>query len=168
MAGYSKVTIIGWLSRDAEVRYTPTGKLNVDISIPVSRQFRDGSGQEQERTAWYNIRALGNMAETWVKLVEMGALVKGKQVYVEGRLEPREWTDREGRTRTSLDVIATEMRLLGSRSDTPAGDELAMGGRAPADRGGHGSGRGEEGAGVTRGSRRGEEEGFGEIDEVPF
>lgn len=168
MAGYSKVIVIGWLSRDAEVRYTPSGKLNVSLSIPVSRQYRDNSGQQQEQTSWFNVKAFGNLADTLVKLSEQGALLKGKQVYVEGRLEAREWTDRDGRSRMALDVMATELRLLGSRSDslgdeggfgTRAGDDAA--GRAGGDAGGRAAAQGGRDADDFDGPG-------GDIDEVPF
>lgn len=128
MAGFSKVSIIGWLSRDPETDYTPNGALRIKFSIPVSRRYNDRNGQEQENTAWYNISMVGPRADSLMKLIEMGALTKGKQAYVEGRLEPREWTDKEGKNRTSLDVYATEVQLLGSRGDAPGGGGGSRGG----------------------------------------
>lgn len=113
----AKVTIIGNLGRDPETRYTPSGALNVQFSVAASRRWRDSQGQEQENTTWFRVTAWGRLAETLVNLNERGALVKGRQVYVEGRIESREFTGSDGQVRTSLDVNANEVQLLGSRQD---------------------------------------------------
>ena len=117
MASLAKITIIGNLGRDPETRYTPNGRMNIQFTVATNRRFTDSSGQQQERTAWYRVTAWGNLAETLDKLAQSGALTKGKQVYVEGRLDPREYQDQQGQTRTSLDVNATEFQLLGQRGD---------------------------------------------------
>lgn len=122
MAGIAKVTLVGNLGRDPETRYTPNGRMNVQFTMAVSRRFNDQSGQQQERTNWYRVTAWGNLAETMDRLAQSGALVKGKQVYVDGRLEPREYQDQQGQTRMSLDVTANELQLLGSRGDTDGGE----------------------------------------------
>ncbi len=121
MAGFCRVSVVGWLSRDPESDYTPNGTLRMKLSIPVSRRYTDRNGQEQENTAWYNVTVLGRSAEGLMKLSEMGALAKGKQVFVEGRLEPRDWVDKEGKNRTSLDITADFVQLLGSRADNQGG-----------------------------------------------
>ena len=121
MAGISKVILIGNLGRDPETRYTPSGAMNVQFTMAVSRRFRDNSGQDQERTNWFRVTAWAKLAETLDNLTQQGYLAKGKQVYVEGRLEAREYTDQNGATRTSLDVSATEFQLLGQRGDTDGG-----------------------------------------------
>lgn len=121
MAGISKVILIGNLGRDPETRYTPNGTMNVRFSMAVSRRFNDQSGQQQERTNWFRVTGWGRLAETMDRLTQSGALVKGKQVYVEGRLESQEYQDQQGQTRTSLEVYATEMQLLGSRGDSDGG-----------------------------------------------
>lgn len=121
MAGIAKVILIGNLGRDPETRYTPNGRMNVQFTMAVSRRFNDGSGQQQERTSWYRVTGWGNLAETMDKLAQNGYLAKGKQVYVEGRLEPREYQDQQGQTRTSLDVTANEIQLLGQRGDSDSG-----------------------------------------------
>lgn len=122
MAGIAKVILIGNLGRDPETRYTPNGRMNVVFTMAVSRRFNDGSGQPQERTTWYRVTGWGNLAETMDKLAQSGYLTKGKQVYVEGRLEPREYQDQQGQTRTSMDVTANEIQLLGQRGDTDSGE----------------------------------------------
>ena len=124
----SNVILIGNLGRDPETRYTPTGKLNVQFSMAVSRRWNDQNGQQQERTNWFRVTAWGRLAETLDNLGQQNAIRKGSQVYVFGRLEAREYQDQQGQTRTSLDVSANEVQLLGSRS---AG-ESAMGSRGDA------------------------------------
>jgi single-strand DNA-binding protein len=122
MAGIAKITLVGNLGRDPETRYTPSGKMNVQFTMAVSRRFNDQSGQQQERTNWYRVTAWGGLAESLDRMAQSGYLVKGKQVYVDGRLEAREYQDQQGQTRTSLDVTANELQLLGSRGDSEGGD----------------------------------------------
>jgi single-strand DNA-binding protein len=117
MAGISKVILIGNLGRDPETRYTPNGTMNVQFTMASNRVFRDQSGQQQERTTWFRVTVWGKLAEILDNLTQQGYAVKGKQVYVEGRLEAREYQDQQGQTRTSLDVTANEFQLLGTRAD---------------------------------------------------
>lgn len=121
MAGIAKITLIGNLGRDPETRYTPNGRMNVQFSMAVSRRWNDAAGNQQEKTDWYRVTGWGRLAETLDKLTQQGALTKGKQVYVSGRLDPREYTAQDGTTKTSLDVSADEIQLLGSR-DGGGGD----------------------------------------------
>ncbi|HEV2107184.1 MAG TPA: single-stranded DNA-binding protein [Thermomicrobiales bacterium] len=152
MAGVSKIILIGNLGRDPETRYTPTGRMNVQFSMAVSRRYNDSSGQQQEQTSWFRVTGWGRLAETMDKLSQSGALTKGKQVYVEGRLEAREYQDQSGQNRTSLDVTASELQLLGSRADSD------MDG---GDYGGSGSGSG-------GGRAAGDQDDQSNIDDVPF
>ena len=141
MASLAKVTLVGYLGRDPETRYTPNGTMNVQFSIATSRRWRDASGQDQERTTWFRITAWGKLAETLDSLTQQQALVKGKQVYVDGRIEAREYTDQSGQTRMSLDVNANEVQLLGTRADVESGQ---FAGRSAGGRGGDdGPGAGE-------------------------
>ena len=139
MAGISKVILVGNLGRDPETRYTPNGTMNVQFTMAVSRSFRDQSGQQQERTTWFRVTAWSKLAETLDGLTQNGYLGKGKQVYVEGRLEAREYQDQQGQTRTSLDVNATELLLLGSRADAEGG-QVAGGMRGSGSGGQRGDG----------------------------
>lgn len=123
MAGLAKVTLVGNLGGDPETRYTPQGTMNVNFSIAVSRRFKDSSGQDQERTTWFRVTAWGRLAETIDGLVQRGYVGKGRQVYVDGRIESREWTTNEGEKRTSLDVTANEFQMLGNRPDGQGGNE---------------------------------------------
>ena len=155
MAGVSKVILVGNLGRDPETRYTPNGTMNVQFTMAVNRPFRDQAGQQQDRTTWFRVTAWGKLAETMDSLTQNGYLTKGKQVFVEGRLEAREYQDQQGQTRTSLDVNANEIQLLGSRADSEMGE--------------FGGGGGQRAAGG--GQRGGDTEPSGEpggFDDVPF
>ena len=138
MAGVSKITLVGNLGRDPETSYTPSGLLRVQFTMAVSRRYRDQSGQQQENTNWFRVSAVGKLAEVMDNLSQQGYLKKGKQVFVEGRFEAREYQDREGTTRTSLDVQANEMQLLGSREGGEFGDDFGRGGGRPGGSGGGG------------------------------
>jgi single-strand DNA-binding protein len=153
MAGVSKVILVGNLGRDPETRYTPNGTMNVQFSMAVSRRWNDQSGQQQEKTNWFRVTAWARLAETLDRLSQEGFLTKGKQVYVSGRLDAREYTDQNNQLRTSLDVTADEVQLLGSRGDVEG---------APAGAAGSGSRGG--------GRQGGDDESFGsrDFDEVPF
>ncbi len=159
MAGISKVILVGNLGRDPETRYTPNGTMNVQFTLAVGRRFRDQSGQQQDRTTWFRVTAWGKLAEVVDGLSQNGYLTKGKQVYVEGRLESREYQDQQGQTRTSLDVNATELQLLGSRADSDA-DQFGGGG-------GGGGNRGQGGQGGQRGGAD-QFDDSPNFDDVPF
>jgi single-strand DNA-binding protein len=158
MAGIAKITLVGNLGRDPETRYTPNGKMNVQFTMAVSRRFNDQSGQQQERTNWYRVTAGGGLAESLDRLAQSGYLAKGKQVYVDGRLEPREYQDQQGQTRTSLDVTANELQLLGSRADGEGG----FGG------GSFGAGAGAAATAGRSPGRADQEDQPGSIEEVPW
>jgi len=159
VAGISKVIIIGNIGRDPETRYTPNGTMNVQFSLAVSRRFNDQGGQQQERTNWFRVTCWGKLAEIADGLTQNGYLVKGKQVYVEGRLDAREYNDQQGQARTSLDVNATELQLLGSRGDGEAGGQM---GGAP-----RGGGSGTAGGSPQR-ENESQDEQSGNFDDVPF
>ena len=134
MASLANITLIGNLGGDPETRYTPQGTLVVSFSLAVNNRRRDSSGNQVDTTNWYRISAFGRLAETMVNLNERGFLTKGKQVYVQGAFEAREWTGQDGQQRTSLDVNVREFngfQLLGQR-----GDDGGSGGGYGGDRGG--------------------------------
>jgi len=160
MAGIAKITLVGNLGRDPETRYTPNGKMNVQFTMAVSRRFNDQSGQQQERTNWYRVTAWGGLAESLDRLAQNGYLAKGKQVYVDGRLEPREYQDQQGQTRLSLDVTANELQLLGSRADGDGGFGAGSLGA--------GAGAGAAAASGRSPGRADQEEQPGSIEEVPW
>lgn len=108
MGSVNKVILVGNLGRDAEVRYTPGGAAVARFSIATTEVWNDKSGQRQERTEWHNIDLWGKQAESLSEY-----LVKGKQVYVEGRLQTDEYTDKEGQKRKSTKVRCERVVLLG-------------------------------------------------------
>lgn len=117
MSSLNKILLIGNLGRDPEIRYTPEGTPVANFSIATSENWTDKSGTRQEHTEWHNIVAWNRLADLCQKY-----LTKGRQVYIEGRVRTREWNDRDGNKRRTTEVIATQMVLLGSRSQgTDAG-----------------------------------------------
>ncbi len=112
MANLSTIHLIGRIGRDAESRHTPNGKLNVVFTLAVNR--RRG---ETESTAWYRCQSFGRLAETLDGLAQQGALAKGREVYVSGDFEPREYTANDGTARVSYDVFCDKVQLLGGRDD---------------------------------------------------
>lgn len=119
--GVNKAIIIGNLGRDPEIRYTSSGTCVANFSIATSERWIDPDGNEQERTEWHRIVA-------WARLAEICGeyLKKGKQVYVEGMLQTREYEDRDGNTRYTTEIKARDMQMLGTRGDIEseyAGDD---------------------------------------------
>jgi single-strand DNA-binding protein len=116
MAGVNKVILIGNLGRDPEVRYTTGGTPVANFTLATGEQWTDSStGEKKERTEWHKIVVWGKQAE-----IAGQYLRKGKQVYVEGSLQTREWTDREGNKRYTTEVKALRFQMLGRAGDAPA------------------------------------------------
>jgi single-strand DNA-binding protein len=105
---FNKITVIGNLGRDPELRYTPQGTAVCDFSVAVNDRKRDKSGEWQDVTTWFKITFWGKQAENASKY-----LTKGKQVYCEGRLQVEEWTDRDGKNRFTLAIQGSDMQFLG-------------------------------------------------------
>jgi single-strand DNA-binding protein len=115
MASFNKITIVGYLGRDPELRYTPQGTPVCDFSVATTERRKDKAGEVQEATTWFRVNLWGRLAE-----VANQYLAKGKLVYIEGRLSQREWQDRDGNTRTSLEVHGTDLQFISSRADEGA------------------------------------------------
>jgi len=111
MASVNKVILIGNLGRDPEVRYMPSGDAVANISIATTETWKDKNGEKQEKTEWHRVAMFGKTAE-----IAGEYLKKGSQVYIEGRLETRKWTDKEGQERYTTEIRADRMQMLGSRS----------------------------------------------------
>ena len=114
MAGsINKVILIGRVGRDPEIKYTPAGNPVAKFSLATDETFKDRSGEQQRRTEWHNIVA-------WNKLAEICGeyLTKGKQIYIEGSIRSRQWEDQSGNKRTSYEIVARTMQMLGSRADS--------------------------------------------------
>lgn len=107
---FNKITIIGNLGRDPELRYTPQGDAVCDFSVAVNDRKRDKAGEFQDVTTWFKVTFWRKQAENASKY-----LTKGRQVYVEGRLQVEEWTDRDGNNRQTLAIQGSELQFLGER-----------------------------------------------------
>ena len=113
MAGVNKAILIGNLGRDPEVRYTPDGTAVASFSIATSEEWKDrNTGEKRERTEWHRIVA-------WRRLGEICGeyLSKGRQVYIEGRIQTRDWEDKDGIKRYTTEIVADKMQMLGTRGD---------------------------------------------------
>jgi single-strand DNA-binding protein len=108
MASVNRVILIGNLGADPEVRQTPGGVPVANFSVATSEAWNDGQGHRQERTDWHRIVAWGKLAEVCAKF-----LVKGRQVFVEGRLQTNKWQDREGHARYTTEIQAQRVTFLG-------------------------------------------------------
>ena len=110
MASINKVILIGNLGRDPELRYTQSGQAVANFSLATTDRFSNREGDRQERTEWHRITVWGKTAENCAQYLN-----KGRSVYVEGRLQTREWEDKEGQKRRTTEVIAQTVQFLGSR-----------------------------------------------------
>ena len=136
MGSVNKVILVGNLGRDAELRYTPGGAAIAKFSLATTEKWTDKSGSPQERTEWHNVDLWGKQAETLNEYLR-----KGKQVYVEGRLQTDEYTDKEGVKRKSTRVRCDRVVLLGGGGGggrggggmDRGGDEMPRGGGGGGD-----------------------------------
>jgi single-strand DNA-binding protein len=109
----NKVILIGRLGKDPEVKYLPSGAPVAKFTLATDESFKDRTGEQQKHTEWHNIVA-------WNKLAEICGeyLTKGKQVYIEGSIRSRQYEDQAGNKRTSYEIVARTMQMLGSRADS--------------------------------------------------
>ncbi len=114
--GLNKVMIIGHLGRDPEMRYTPSGKPVTTFNVATSRTWNSADGEKHSETEWFTVVTWGNLAEICNQ-----HLRKGQQVYVEGRLQTRRWEDNDGVKHSSVEIVASEMMMLGERRESNAG-----------------------------------------------
>jgi single-strand DNA-binding protein len=145
MSSLNKVMLIGRLGQDTEMRYMPNGDAVANLSLATSETWKDkATGEKKEKTEWHRIvlyRKLAEIAGQYLK--------KGAQVYIEGRLETRKWTDKEGVERYTTQIAADEMRMLGSRQDGGSrsqGDDYGSAAPAGAARPPGGQGHGASGS----------------------
>jgi single-strand DNA-binding protein len=115
--GLNKVMIIGHLGRDPEMRYTPSGRPVTSFSVATSRNWTTAEGERRSETEWFNVVAWGNLAEICNQYLK-----KGQQVYIEGRLQTRRWEDESGNKRSSVEVVAREMIMVGERREKTEGE----------------------------------------------
>ena len=109
MGSVNKVILVGNLGRDAELRYTPGGAPVATLNLATTEVWNDKAGQKQEKTEWHRVVLWGKSAESLSEY-----LVKGKQIYVEGRLQTRQWDDKDGNKRYTTEIRADRITLLGS------------------------------------------------------
>ncbi len=151
----NKVILVGRLGRDPETRYTSGGQAVANFSVATDETYKDKAGERQKRTEWHKIVVWGKQAE-----IAQQYLKKGSLIFIEGRIQSREWQDKEGQKRTSFEIVATNFRMLGGRGDGGAGGGAgAVGGvsraeehdqSGPADDfGGHGGGGGASGPEIS-------------------
>jgi len=116
MASVNKVIVIGNLGRDPELRYTASGQPVTSFTVATNERWNDRDGKPQERTEWHRIVVWGKQAENCANYLQ-----KGRSVYVEGRLQTREWEDKEGQKRQTTEIVAQTVQFLGSRDGGGAG-----------------------------------------------
>ena len=109
MASVNKAILVGNLGGDPDVRYLPSGQPVCNFNIATSERWTGKDGNPGERTEWHRIVVFGKQAENCKEYLK-----KGRQVYVEGRIQTREWNDKEGNKRTTTDIVAQNVRFLGS------------------------------------------------------
>lgn len=115
MAGVNKVLLIGNLGADPEIRYTGSGTAVANFRVATTERWTTPAGEKEERTEWHRVVAFGKLGEICGEY-----LSKGKQVYIEGRLQTRTWEDREGAQRTTTEIVATAMQMLGQGKAGPS------------------------------------------------
>lgn len=129
MASVNKVILVARLGKDPEIRTMSNGKSVANFSVATSRQWKNQNGEKQEETEWSNIVAYDKLADIIGKYLH-----KGSQVYLEGRLQTKKWTDKEGKDRYTTEIIASEMQMLDGKKDSgwssaaPANHPAAGGG----------------------------------------
>jgi single-strand DNA-binding protein len=155
--GVNKVILIGNLGVDPEVRFTPGGQAVANFRVATNDSWTDKAGQKQERTEWHRIVVWGKLAELCGEYLK-----KGRQAYIEGRLQTREWTDKEGKKNYTTEIVANTVQFLGG-----GGGGGARGGEGGGPRGGGepSGGGGEFGSG---GPGPGPDMGPPPSDDIPF
>ena len=126
----NKVILVGNVGKDPELRYTPAGTAVCTFSLATSERFKNKQGEQQDRTEWHNIVAWSGLAEICGKY-----LTKGKQVYIEGRIQSRSYDDRDGNKRYITEIVANEMQMLsraGEQGGSSSGGSSGGGGSRPS------------------------------------
>jgi single-strand DNA-binding protein len=115
----NKAILIGRLGRDPEVRYTPDGTMVTNFTMATDETYKDKNGEKVQKTEWHRIVAFGKLAE-----ICGNYLVKGKLIFVEGRIQTRAWEDKEGVKRNTTEIIAGDMKMLDSKGQAKPGDAI--------------------------------------------
>ncbi|HKJ76940.1 MAG TPA: single-stranded DNA-binding protein [Gammaproteobacteria bacterium] len=134
--GINKVILVGNLGADPEVRYTANGAAVANLRIATTDQWRDKqSGEQQERTEWHRVVCFGKLGE-----IAGEYLKKGRQVYIEGRLQTRKWQGQDGQDRYSTEIVASDMQMLGGGGGAGGGRGAPDYDQGPPPSGGGGGG----------------------------
>jgi single-strand DNA-binding protein len=162
MASVNKVILIGNLGRDPETRYTTGGDAITNLNIATSEQWKDKNGEKQEKTEWHRVVLFGRQAE-----IAGEYLKKGRSVYIEGRLQTRKYTDKDGVEKYSTEIVGDRMQLLGSRDGGGGGGggdvEFGGGGGGGSRSSGSGGGGGGKAGGAAKRSNPDDLD-----DDIPF
>ncbi|MGD0022413.1 MAG: single-stranded DNA-binding protein [Smithellaceae bacterium] len=113
----NKAMLIGRLGKDPEVRYTPDGTMVTNFNLATDEQWKDKNGEKVQKTEWHRIVTFGKLAE-----ICGNYLVKGKLIFVEGRIQTRSWEDKDGVKRFTTEIIASNMQMLDSKAQSKADD----------------------------------------------
>jgi single-strand DNA-binding protein len=127
-SGVNKVILVGRLGADPEVRYTSNGGAVANFNLATSESWTDKAGQKQERTEWHRVVVWGKLGELCGQY-----LSKGRQAFIEGRLQTREWTDKEGHKRYTTEINAQNVQFLGGPSDRAGAGAGASAGGSSSD-----------------------------------
>ncbi len=129
--GVNKAIVIGNLGVDPDIKHLPNGGQVTNIRVATSEQWKDKqTGEDRENTEWHRIVFFGKLAE-----IAGEFLKKGSQVYVEGRLQTRKWTDKEGIERYTTEIVGNEMQMLRGRPDAKGGQRSSAGGQSVSQKG---------------------------------
>ena len=150
----NKAILVGNLGKDPELRYTPSGTAVCTFSMATTERFKNKQGEQQDKTEWHNIVVWAGLAEICGKY-----LTKGKQIYIEGRIQNRSYDDRDGNKRYISEIVANEMQMLGRAGDQGGGS----GGS-----GGSGGGGGRPTTPTDNFSSAPQEPPFNPDDDIPF
>lgn len=118
----NKVILVGNLGKDPELRYTASGVAVATFSLATSERYKGRDGQQQEKTEWHNVVAWRQLAEICGKYLH-----KGKQVYIEGKIQTRSYDDRDGNKRYMTEIVADQMQMLGSRNEEGGARQASSG-----------------------------------------
>jgi len=117
MAGVNKVILVGRLGADPEINYTPSGSAVTNFQMATSENWKDKDGEKVEKTEWHRIVAFAKLAEIMAEYLH-----KGSQIFIEGRIQTRQWEDKEGNKRYTTEIVANQMQMLGDKNNNDKGN----------------------------------------------
>ena len=122
MRGLNKAIIIGYVGKDPDIRHTQSGIAVANFSVATTENWKDKSGENRERTEWHNIVAWEGVAKVCDQYLR-----KGRQVYIEGKIQTRKWKDNKGNDRRSTEIVANNIIMLGPKEEQPSLEEAIFG-----------------------------------------